>query len=290
MKTKRIMLTIMLMIVCTSPALSEGMPCSSEPPVVSDADAVPASTWETPCIAAPYGWSFEDESRSIVINRVSEGSLTYYVADVQIADVSVWKSVTSSGTMPLTTLVSGKDAVLAINGDDFGTHRYGVILRNGELLRKKGTTRHMLIVQSDGNLSMVTDRKKNNYKKLADRLLSENVWQTYEFGPALVENGEALTFPKAFDLISTRATRKEPRTAIGQISPLHYCVIVVDGRQPGYSEGISLQDLQQLFLRYGVQLAFNLDGGGSTEMWFQGEIINSPSGGHERSVSDIICF
>ncbi|MGN0753665.1 MAG: phosphodiester glycosidase family protein [Aristaeellaceae bacterium] len=279
MKIKRIWLTVMLMALCTSYVLAEEIPGNAG-----------ASVWENPCIDAPYGWSYEDEYRSIVINRVSEDNLTYYVADVQIADVSVWKSVTSSGKAPLTTLVAGTDAVLAINGDDFGTHRNGVILRNGKLLRKKNTTRHMLIVESDGNLSMVTDRKKNGYKKLADRLLSENVWQTYEFGPALIENGEALSFPKAFDVISTRSTRKEPRTAIGQISPLHYCVIVVDGRQPGYSEGISLQDLQQLFLRYGVQLAFNLDGGGSTEMWFHGEIINHFSGDHERSVSDIICF
>ena len=67
-------------------------------------------------------------------------------------------------------------------------------------------------------------------------------------------------------------------------------MIVVDGRMPGYSGGISLQNLQQLFLRCGAQMAFNLDGGGSTEMWFRGEIINQPSGGRERKVSDIICF
>ncbi|MGN1021772.1 MAG: phosphodiester glycosidase family protein [Aristaeellaceae bacterium] len=268
MKIRRIMLAIMLTTLFTGHALA----------------------WEAPCIDAPYGWSYADESRSVVISRMSEGSITWYVADVQLADVSVWKSVTAAGMAPLTTLVAGTDAVLAINGDDYGTHSYGVILRNGRLLRRQDTTRHMLIVESDGNLSMVTDRRSNPCSPLADRLLAEGVWQTYEFGPALVENGEALAFPRAFDVISTRPARKEPRTAIGQISPLHYCVIVVDGRQPGYSEGISLQDLQQLFLRYGAQTAFNLDGGGSTEMWFQGELINQPSGGHERSVSDIICF
>lgn len=99
-----------------------------------------------------------------------------------------------------------------------------------------------------------------------------------------------MAFPEAFDLISTRSSRREPRTAIGQLGPLHYCVIVVDGRQPGYSEGISLQDLRQMFVELGAQTAFNLDGGGSTELWFMGEILNQPSGGHERSVSDAICF
>lgn len=252
--------------------------------------ARPALAWEAPCMDEPYGWRYEDEQRSIVISQVSESDLTYFVADVQLADASVWKSAFSDTLEPLSSLVAGTDAVLAINGDDFGTHRYGIILRNGELLREHDTTRHMLIVANDGDLRMVTDRKANGYKALADRLRAENVWQAYEFGPALVENGEALPFPKSFDVISTRSTRKEPRTAIGQLAPLHYCIIVVDGRRPGYSDGISLQGLQQLFLRYGAQTAFNLDGGGSTEMWFQGEIINQPSGDHERKLSDIICF
>ena len=96
--------------------------------------------------------------------------------------------------------------------------------------------------------------------------------------------------PRAFDVISTRESRREPRMAIGMVSPLHYLIIVADGRQPGYSEGLSLQTLQKLFVRYGVQTAINLDGGGSTEMWFQGEILNSPAGGYERKLSDIIWF
>ncbi|HPS81587.1 MAG TPA: phosphodiester glycosidase family protein, partial [Candidatus Limiplasma sp.] len=94
----------------------------------------------------------------------------------------------------------------------------------------------------------------------------------------------------AFDVISTSPTRKEPRTAIGQIGPLHYVILVVDGRQEGYSAGITLQDLQQLFVSYGAQTAMNLDGGGSTELWFQGQILNQPCGGEERYVSDAIYF
>lgn len=249
-----------------------------------------ALAWEKPCIQAPYDYSYEDDRRSIRINRISENGLTYFAADVQLSDIGGWSSVFSAEKQPLTKLVDGRDAVLAINGDDYGTHSYGVIIRNGELLRAKDTTRHMLIVDSDGALRMVTDRKSPSPKTLAEGLLAENVWQAYEFGPALVRDGQALDFPRAFDVISTRPSRKEPRTAIGQIAPLHYCIIVADGRQPGYSEGISLQELQQLFLGYGAQTAFNLDGGGSTELWFMGEVLNQPCGGHERSISDAICF
>ena len=74
------------------------------------------------------------------------------------------------------------------------------------------------------------------------------------------------------------------------ISPLHYVIVVLDGRKNGYSEGFFQQTLQQLFVNLGVQTAFNLDGGGSSEVWFQGEILNRPAGGHERKLSDCIWF
>ena len=59
-----------------------------------------------------------------------------------------------------------------------------------------------------------------------------------------------------------------PRTGIGQVGPLHYVIIVAEGRRDGYSEGLSLQNFQKLFLEYGAQTAINLDGGGSTKIWF----------------------
>jgi len=74
------------------------------------------------------------------------------------------------------------------------------------------------------------------------------------------------------------------------MGPLHYVLLVVDGRRPDYSEGMSLPELQDLFLDLGVQTAFNLDGGGSTTLYFSGEIINTPSDRRERSVSDILYF
>lgn len=199
----------------------------------------PALAWEEPCIGQPYDYSYADERRMIAVNRIEEPSLTYFVADVQLAEGSLWQSVCSDTMRPLTQRLAGTDAVLAINGDDYGAHNYGVIIRNGELLRARDTTRHMLTVDGDGTLRLLTDRKHHPAKALAEQLLAENIRQAYEFGPALVEDGQAL---------------------------------------------------QQLFLDYGAQTAFNLDGDGSTELWFMGEILNQPCGGHERSVSDGIFF
>lgn len=250
-----------------------------------------AMAWEMPCIAAPYDYSYEDERRAICINRFIEENLVYYIADVQVSSVDVWRTALSGKQMkPISEMLEGEDVVLAINADDYRTHSNGIIIRNGELLRKKGTSRHLLIVDANGDLRVMTNRKGASASSLAEELLAERVWQTYEFGPALISEGLVLDFSEDFHLISTNARQKEPRTAIGQIGPLHYCIIVVDGRREGHSEGMSLQDLQELFLTCGVETAFNLDGGGSTEMWFMGEVINRPSGARERRVSDAICF
>jgi exopolysaccharide biosynthesis protein len=69
-----------------------------------------------------------------------------------------------------------------------------------------------------------------------------------------------------------------PRTAIGQISELHYIMLVSDGRTYE-SEGLSLLNLAELLKEQGCETAYNLDGGGSSTMYFNGEVINNPTSG-----------
>ena len=250
---------------------------------------------QNPCTSEPYDYQYQDDHRIISINRVMEADLTYFVVDVQLAEVSDFHTALSSdkaygGMECLSAMASRNGAVLAINGDDYGTNKYGVIIRNGELIRSRATTRNLLLVDAKGDMSVIADQSAEKPSALGKRLMADKAWQTFEFGPELVRDGQAATFSDTFDVISTSDTRKEPRTAIGQIGPLHYVILVVDGRQEGYSAGITLQDLQKLFLRYGAQTAMNLDGGGSTELWFQGQILNQPCGGEERYVSDMIYF
>lgn len=248
-----------------------------------------AQAWQTPCVSEPHDHHYEDEVRCISINKIERDGAVCYVADVQLADAAQFRAaLAGEGMQPLSELAQG--AVLAVNGDDYGTHRYGTIIRNGELLRTAKTTRHMLIVEESGDLSLRTKRRDENPEVLGAELKARNVRQAFEFGPALVEGGKACTFDRAFDVISTKKSRREPRMAIGQIGPLHYVVVVADGRQPGYSKGMTLPALQELFLELGAQTAINLDGGGSAEMWFMGEVISRPSGGEERRLSDAICF
>ena len=232
---------------------------------------------------------------SVSIEQKQKDGMTYFVCDIQLTDVSQLRTAFAgddfaSGIYEATSDIAGRyDPVLAINADFCRYHRNGVIIRNGELLRKQNITKHhLLIVDEQGDMSALTDRT-GKQGLVANDLVDKNTWQTFEFGPVLVRDGEATALPKSF-YVACADGYYEPRTAIGQLGPLHYIVIVVDGRREGYSTGASIPQLQQLFLDEGAQFAFNLDGGGSTTLYFLGEVINMPSGGKERSVSDVIMF
>ncbi|MEF9880554.1 MAG: phosphodiester glycosidase family protein [Clostridia bacterium] len=248
-----------------------------------------------PCISEPYDYSYQDERLSIAIDKVEQQDLAYFVVDVQVSEPTVLQAGLSrdkpnGGSQAVSTIASRNGAVLAINADNYGFHEYGTIIRNGQLIRAKATTRNMLVVDANGDMSIRVDRKKEKPSELGKKMIELGVWQTFEFGPELVRDGQAVTFSESFDVISTSDSRREPRTAIGQIGPLHYLIIVADGRSEGYSLGMTLPELQQLFVSYGAKTALNLDGGGSTELYFNGEIISRPSGGVERAVSDVIMF
>ena len=257
----------------------------------------------------PLYASYDDQDHlQINVIKVDQSpKLVYFVCDIQVSSPQVLSTVFHNDrvfeaetdkqrqsrmekTAILETIAENHQAVLAINCDFCGSHENGIIIRNGVLCRAKTTKKlDMLIIDQNGDFSLHYDRTGEDPKAFAQELLDRGVWQTIEFGPALVENGAALPLDNKTHVISTRSSQLEPRTGIGQVGPLHYVIIVAEGRRDGYSEGLSLQNFQKLFLEYGVQTAINLDGGGSTKIWFYNQVINRPTS-PSRQVSDALMF
>jgi exopolysaccharide biosynthesis protein len=120
-----------------------------------------------------------------------------------------------------------------------------------------------------------------------------SVWQTLSFGPGLVENGEVIEGIDSLEIDTNFGNHSvqgdQPRTGVGVIEPNHLLFIVVDGRSTGYSRGASMTEFAQIFVDEGAQVAYNLDGGGSSAMVFNGSLVNNPLGrGRERGTSDIL--
>jgi len=78
------------------------------------------------------------------------------------------------------------------------------------------------------------------------------------------------------------------RTAVGVTADGRLLLVVVDGRQPGYSRGMTLRELAELLLRLDAVSAMNLDGGGSSEMVVNGLTASRPSDGRERGIANAL--
>lgn len=232
--------------------------------------------------------SYADEHIEISIETLQEYDSTIYVADIQISDASYLKTAFANSTYgrnvkaKTSDIAAAQNAIFAINGDYYGFRDEGYVLRNGVVYRDSASENEALVIDKTGNFSIVSE------SEVRMTSLSEN-WQVLSFGPALVENG-TITVDSSSEV--GRAKESNPRTAIGQISAGHYLVIVSDGRTDE-SEGLSLLELAQEFQERGCTVAYNLDGGGSSTMVFNGEVINNPTDGRsieEREVSDIVYF
>lgn len=255
------------------------VPTATEPPA-EQATTAPIST----------DTEYHDDQIDIVLTTMRVENTTVYVADVQLADISLLKTALAGNTyarnLTETTSVQAANAgaILAINGDYYGAQERGYVLRNGVLYRasaQSGTD--ALVIGADGNFRIITEGETS-----ADTLVREGAWQVLTFGPALVKDGQVTV--SSSDEVG-RAMTSNPRTAIGQISEGHYLLVVSDGRTKE-STGLSLRQLAELIQSLGAQIAYNLDGGGSSTMVFQGRVVNNPTTNgrsiRERSVSDIV--
>ncbi len=242
-------------------------------------------------------WNYKSESKSIQIKKVTTESgkdtITYYVADVVLSDSADLKSAFAknqfgNNIIEDTSKIAGDNgAIFAINGDYYGFRDDGIVIRNGEIFRDN-PTRIGLAFYKDGTMKVYDETETS-----AEELIAQGVTQTLSFGPVLVENSSAITdFGRT--VIDTNFGNRSiqnsnPRTGVGIISPNHYVFIVVDGRSSGYSKGMTLQEFAQVFEDLGCTAAYNLDGGGSSTMYFIGRVVNKPLGkGDERGVSDIL--
>lgn len=263
----------------TATAEASTVPTAAEPPA-EQATTAPISA----------DTEYHDDQIDIVLTTMRVENTTVYVADVQLADISLLKTALAGNTyarnLTETTSVQAANAgaILAINGDYYGAQERGYVLRNGVLYRasaQSGTD--ALVIGADGNFRIINEGETS-----ADTLVREGAWQVLTFGPALINGGQVTV--SSSDEVG-RAMTSNPRTAIGQISEGHYLLVVSDGRTKE-STGLSLRQLAELMQSLGAQIAYNLDGGGSSTMVFQGRVVNSPTTNgrsiRERSVSDIV--
>jgi hypothetical protein len=108
-------------------------------------------------------------------------------------------------------------------------------------------------------------------------------------GPQIVRDGVPV-FRANEQFTTAQLNPRTSRTGFGQLADGRIILVAVDGNQPGHSVGMTNFELAQALVRLGAVTGMALDGGGSTTMAFDGALLNRPSGGSERSVSDALMF
>ena len=236
--------------------------------------------------------SYESDGVKITLTEKTVDGTKVYVADVIVSDPSSLMSGIANNTFgrnitqTTSEMASSQSAILAINGDYYGFRYSGYVMRNGYLYRdtlSSDEDSEDLVIYEDGTMEVIKESAVS-----ASELKANGAMQIYSFGPGLVSNGE-ITVSEGDEV--GRAKASNPRTAIGMIDKGHYVFVVSDGRTDE-SEGLSLSQLASVMKDLGCTVAYNLDGGGSSTMWFNGKIINNPTTNgnkvKERSVSDIV--
>lgn len=238
-------------------------------------------------------WMYMDHTLNVTIRKVEDARAkqTYYVADIRAREGTAFTCAFSNPRSPARSrqvlpyrLARRSCAVYAQNGDFILEEKdlKGILIKNGQLLYE-GTAEDTLALLPDGTLKIYSPGETTG-----EELLAAGVRNTFSFGPTLVRDGRINP-----DMGEHRvADLKNPRSALGMIEPGHYIGIVVEGRDPKHSVGMTCEELARLFLSYGCTVAYNLDGGASSSMVFMGNSLITHDTYYfgQRSVPDILCI
>jgi exopolysaccharide biosynthesis protein len=230
---------------------------------------------------------------STVVTGSGDSTVTYYAADVVLDDATTLKSAFANDsfgeniTQTTSEIAAAHNAIFAINGDYYGFRDTGIVIRNGVVFRNEGA-RQGLAFYRDGTVKVYDETATT-----ADQLVADGVWNTLSFGPAIVQDSQVVDGIEDVEVDTNFGNHsiqgEQPRTAVGLIDTNHLVFVVADGRSPGYSAGVTMTGMAQIMKDLGAETAYNLDGGGSSTMYFNGALVNNPLGANrERGTSDIL--
>lgn len=231
----------------------------------------------------------ESKSNQIKIFKLDELGYKGFMVKLKLYDPSTFRVALADGEVggfeTTSSIAKREGAILAINGGGFGKYvsegRIKTTMVGGTVVDSKvvkkfiKTNEEICFVGIDimGNLVGTVPKTQADIDKL-------KAVQGLSFIPKLISNHKKVSIPAAW--INT----KHPRTVIGEYPNGDILLIIIDGRNDNWSEGVTLERVQEKLIYLGVGEAYNLDGGGSTTLYYEGKILNKPSDGVERSVAN----
>ena len=238
--------------------------------------------------------SYQSDRVAIFISRVVDDSKTltnhtfnYFVADVYFQNMEDLRSAPAKSWDKIWTndwlvdVAKKENAIFAVSGDFTLSRKVGLVIRNGEQLQAEhDEKRDVAVIYTDGRMETYLASEVPVEQILGD----ETVWQILGFGPELLDaNGQ----PKTVFNDPNQVGHDNIRNAVGYYEPGHYCFVYV----PYYKTRdrytcIDMEGLSQLMHQLGCTRAYNLDGGATAGMFFNGKLVSDKGLGQSRQIHD----
>lgn len=229
-------------------------------------------------------YTYSSPTLKIVVQRKKTHGIPYWVAHIKTSGPSQLRSALSHGTyggtrQTTSDAVSSNKGIIGVNGSAFSYETgkpspLGMCIKNGKLYGDYATSYSVMAVKKDGTI--YTPAQGLSGKDL----LRAGVKDTYNFGPVLIKNGKAQP-------AWAETAKYYPRTAVGMVKPNDYVLLVTD---TGEYTGLNHWDMVEIFQSFGCKYAYNLDGGGSATLYYNGKVLNKLIGGNERPCGDFLYF
>lgn len=297
------LISLLLCALLIVPALAED--ASDFEPIPWDIKVSP--NLPNPDCYLPNNGGYHDDSIDIQINVTywtqdlqqvdapGEGTTTVMSARVKLTDVSQFRTgfankYPSKQARHVNDMTKRFNAVMGIDGDYCLYHEQGIVVRNGQTLRMRPHKgRDELIVDENGDFHLITRTTQAKWDEYIAG--GGTVLHAFCFGPALVVDGVPLTSLDAVTIDNGKA-KKAQRMVIGQIGKLEYLILTNEGPESTApkSVGFDLVQMANLCVQFGLNNAYNLDGGSSSTIALNNQKINSPSSHKNRMVGDCIWF
>ena len=214
----------------------------------------------------------ENKKEEIKVDKITGRNYVGYVMTIPDASkVNLVDGRKSNRGTKLSEIVKNNKAIAGINAggfaDDGGVGSGNVLcdatIINKKLLYGNKTSKYSLI-------GLSSDKKLVLGKYTYQQAMNAGIESAVEFGPYLIVNVKN-------QITNASSGGIHPRMGIGQKKDGTFIFVVVDGRQPGYSIGTNLLEMQNIFNRYDAYNAANLDGGSSATMYYNGKVVNKTS-------------
>lgn len=281
-KTLRVTLLLALVMVLIIPNVR--MEEIAQPQPLDIRETAPEGTFLNPGeapVLTETSYKSPEISISIETYRDEKSRSNIYVADIYVSSVLYLRRAMSNNkwkasTQRMDIMAKNNKAILAMTGDYSSLLDVGLVAFNGDIIRKSANqARENALILTDGR--MVTSARK---EMKVSEVLDDGIWHSFLFGPALLRDGQPIE--KFVDKIRVA----NPRSILGYYEPGHYCFVLVDGRS-GKSRGMTLTQASKFMFDLGCKEAYNLDGGQSAMLWFNGKLVNAAYKGG-RPLKDIV--